>query len=41
MGTILEVPIVRTIVFRGPFWGPPILGSYHTYQKLNSFKGVI
>ena len=27
-GTFLGVPIIRTIVFRGPYWGPPILGNY-------------
>ena len=24
MGTILGVPIIRTIVFGGLYWGPPI-----------------
>ena len=28
-GTILGVPIVRTIVFGSLYWGPPILGNYH------------
>ena len=28
-GTILGVPIIRTIVFRGLYWGPLILGNYH------------
>ena len=28
-GTILGVPIVRTIVFWGLHWGPLILGNYH------------
>ena len=28
-GTILRVPIRRTIVFWGLYWGPPILGNYH------------
>ena len=28
-GTILRVPIIRTIVFGGLYWGPPILGNYH------------
>ena len=28
-GTILGIPIIRTIVFRGLYWGPPILGNYH------------
>ena len=29
MGTFLGVPIIRTIVFGGLYWGPPILGNYH------------
>ena len=28
-GTILVVPIIRTIVFWGLYWGPLILGNYH------------
>ena len=28
-GTILGVPIKRTIVFWGLYWGPLILGNYH------------
>ena len=28
-GTILGVPRIRTIVFGGLYWGPPILGNYH------------
>ena len=28
-GTILGVHIIRTIVFWGLYWGPPILGKYH------------
>ena len=28
-GTILGVPIIRTIVFWGLYWGPLILGNYH------------
>ena len=28
-GTFLAVPIVRTIVYWGLYWGPPILGNYH------------
>ena len=27
-GTILGVPIIRTIVFGGLYWGPPFLGNY-------------
>ena len=28
-GTILGVPIIRTIVFLGLYWGSPILRNYH------------
>ena len=28
-GTCLGVPIIRTIVFWGLYWGPFILGNYH------------
>ena len=28
-GTFLGVPIIRTIVFWGLYWGPLILGNYH------------
>ena len=27
--TFLGVPIIRTIVFWGLYWGPLILGTYH------------
>ena len=27
-GTILGVPIIRTIIFWGLYWGPLILGNY-------------
>ena len=27
--TFLGVPIIRTIVFWGLYWGPLILGNYH------------
>ena len=27
-GTVLGVPIIRTIVFWGLYWGPFILGNY-------------
>ena len=36
-GTILGVPVIRTIVFWALYWGPPILGKYQmvwvTVQK--------
>ena len=28
-GTILGVPIIKSIVFGGLYWGPLILGNYH------------
>ena len=28
-GTLLGIPIVRTIVFWGLYWDSPILGNYH------------
>ena len=29
-GTLFGVPIlIRTVVFWGLYWGPPILGNYH------------
>ena len=28
MGAFLGVPIIRTIVFLGLYWGSPILGNY-------------
>ena len=33
-GTILGVPIIRTLVFWGLHWGPPILGNYHIPPKM-------
>ena len=32
-GTLLEVPIIRTKVFWGLYWGAPILGNYHVKVK--------
>ena len=29
IGTFLEVPIIRNIVYWGLYWGPLILGNYH------------
>ena len=28
--TILGVPIIRAIIFWGLYWGPLILGNYHS-----------
>ena len=30
-GTLSGIPIIRTIVFWGLYWGPLILGNYHIY----------
>ena len=32
-GTILGVPIIRTILYWGLYWVPPILGNYQMLQK--------
>ena len=32
--TFLGVPVIRTIVFWGLYWGPPILGNYHIFGCL-------
>ena len=32
--TILGVPIVRIIVFGGPYWGPPILGNHQMHVPI-------
>ena len=37
-GTILGVPLIRTMVFWGLYWGPPNLGNYHMSHNLNSSK---
>ena len=29
LGTFLGLPIIRTVVFWGLYWGPPILRKYH------------
>ena len=34
-GTFLGIPIVRTIIFWGLYWGPPILGNYNIGFTLN------
>ena len=30
----MGVPIIRTIVYWGLYWGPLILGNYHTLPSL-------
>ena len=30
-------PKIRIIVFCGLYWGPPILGNYHTYTDKHNF----
>ena len=32
-GTFLGAPIIRIIVFWGPYWGPLIFGNYHIAQQ--------
>ena len=39
-GAFLGVPIARSIVFGGLYWGPPMLGSYHAYPGLDG-SGVL
>ena len=34
MGTLLGVPIIRTIVFWGLYWGPLVLGNYRFVGQL-------
>ena len=36
-GTFWGVPIIRTTVFRGPYWGPLILGNYQLPEVITSF----
>ena len=44
VGTILRVPIIRTIFCWGLYWGPLILGNYHRWGHVrdspNSLKGI-
>ena len=40
-GTLLGVPKIRTIVFWGLYWGPPILGNdYITTGLLSRFHST-
>ena len=34
-GTLLGVPIIRTIVYWGLHWGPLILGNYHLKTRFH------
>ena len=38
MGTFLGVPIIRIIVFWGPYWGPLILGKYHLEVRVQGLR---
>ena len=46
-GTFLGIPIIRTIVFGGLYWGSSILGKYHINicilfsRAIRSIKGFI
>ena len=33
-GTILGVPILRTIVLGGLYWGPLVLGNYQVFFRI-------
>ena len=37
-GAILGVPVIRTIVFWGLYWGPLILGIYHLPWDQREFR---
>ena len=37
-GTLLEAPIIRTIVFWGLYWGPPILGNSIWVLRLSGLE---
>ena len=39
-GTILGIPIIRTIVYWGLYWGPLILGNYHIFSRWYSQAGA-
>ena len=40
--TLLGVPIVRTIIYWGLYWGPLILGNYHVvFGKTRARLGVV
>ena len=39
MGTFLGVPIIRTIVFWGLYWGPLVLGNYHITTMMENQIG--
>ena len=40
MGTLLGLPIKRTIVFGCLYWGSPILGNYHMSYSQRLRKGA-
>ena len=40
-GTLLGIPIIRTIVFWGLYWGPDILGNYHMYIYTYVYKDCL
>ena len=37
-GTFFGIPIIRTIVFGGLYWGPPILGNYHVNKDHSTLR---
>ena len=37
-GTILGVPIIKTIIFLGLYWGPLILENYHMSREISNYN---
>ena len=40
-GTLFRVPIIRIIVYWGLYWGPLILGNYHTEMMEKEMEATI
>ena len=40
-GTILEVPVISTIVYWGLYWGTLILGNYHIKQEVEITTNIV
>ena len=39
--TFLGFPIIRSIIFLGPYWGPHILGNYNIITSLHCLGVVV
>ena len=39
-GTLLGVPIIRTVIFLGLYWGPLVLGNYHLSNGGSGSRGL-